>query len=136
MADDLLDELDDEVVEPREHDRVYYRSLRDGSLGYMVKMGHRDMIKLDKPGEEVLFEPGLDWQPEEPPRCDVNRMQAAEVAWQADKSLKRWLGDKWDPRTEWLNTHEEERIRFAKEGPMAGGLRDKVFDAIMRAIGC
>ena len=116
-------------------ERVYYRSTHTGQRGYLVDTPEGPKIRHDSLRHVKIVAFDRTWQSESI-RPDINRMQAAQVAYAADRSLARWLGDAIDSRKDWANLDDDDRIDFAENGPDQPGKRQVMFAAIMQALGC
>ena len=115
-------------------DRVYYRSIHTGQRGYLVETDDGPRIRYDSQTKKVVTFDPREWQPEVV-RGPMTRMQAARIAWGADREFANYLRDPEAQRKEWLNLDDETRIDFAKYGPDAGRERQDLFYAIMNALG-
>ncbi|MDX2253275.1 MAG: hypothetical protein NW202_13400 [Nitrospira sp.] len=136
----LLDEIEDHPPEgweseaerdPPEHLRVWFRSTKDGQLGYMVKRDGRDHIRLDRPGEEIVkpFKADL-WQPEHQVR-KMAHAQTVQIAFEADRQLCKALGDFQRASKEWQSLKDEERIAWMRHGPKGPRVRVELYRAII-----
>jgi hypothetical protein len=122
--------------EPKPSERVYYRSKHDGQRAYLVKRNGVDMLRLDRPMEELLVDMAKDgggWE-KDSQSYPVSAHQAAKIAFVADRALCAVLGERFEAREDWINLHEKERIRFMEDGPDVDGPRDTLFLAIMGAL--
>lgn len=113
--------------DPKPSERSYYRSPVDNQRGYLVRRGGKDMIRLDRPMEEILY-PVEGWKSDRGAPA-VNPNQLGYVTWAADQALCRVLGVAAGTK-EWIGLKEQERIKWMEEGPGDGGRRDDLFDAI------
>ena len=108
--------------------RLYYRHVREGHLGYLVQKDGRDYIQFDRVGEPVLrhFKHG-DWiaEAEARPLSDV---AVARIAYEADRAYCRALG--MPQVKEWLNLLDDERVAFLQNGP-PGGVRQGLYLSIV-----
>lgn len=95
--------------------RLYYRHVRDGSLGYLVQKDGRDFIQFDRVGEPVLkvFKHD-DWIAEAEPR-PLSDVAVARIAYEADRAYCRALG--MPNVKDWLNLLDDERVAFMHNGP-------------------
>jgi len=116
--------------------RIWYRSTITGERGWLVEEAGKRFIHPDRVGKVDLEVCDTEWIPEQI-RPKINRMQAAQVAWDADKVLRKWLGVAVGTRDEWMNMREADRILYAQRGPKDDdGIRHALFLAIMKALGC
>lgn len=116
--------------------RLYYRHRTTGDLGYLFELDGKQVIHLDRIGdEEANLRPFIEqqWQPEEV-RRPLTRHQLAIIAWDADKSLCRMLGQGHEARKEWLSLSDAARQQWIAFGPEDGSIRDRLFDSIQKAL--
>jgi hypothetical protein len=116
--------------DPTPDQRTYYRSAEDGQRAYLVKRGGKDMVRLDRPMEEILRPLDGSWRPDTQ-TYPFTAHQVAEVAFAADRALCRTMGKHLDAGKEWLSLKEQARIKWMEEGPSTGDIRDDLYDAIM-----
>lgn len=119
--------------EPLPSERVYYRSNVDGQRAYVVRRNDEECLRLDRPGEELLRAKDGTWTLDAQ-AYPMTAHQAAKIAWVADKALCACIGEHQESKRDWLSTPEKERIRFMKEGPDEGNVRDKLYLAIMKCL--
>lgn len=119
--------------EPKPSERTYYRSSADGQRAYIVRRNDEEVLRLDRPGEEIIRKLDSTWRPDAQTYL-ASPHQVAKVAFVADCALAAILGEHAASRREWINVKEQERIRFMKEGPDAGNIRDKLFTAITKCL--
>jgi hypothetical protein len=120
--------------DPPEHLRVWFRHAQTGDLGYIVKVGGEDMIRLDRPGQKLdrVFKPN-DWIAEREAR-KMSRAQLTQIAFEADKKLCFFLGDHQRARQEWIGLRDEQRIAWIEQGPKTPRVRVELYRAIMAAM--
>lgn len=116
--------------DPKPDERTYYRSGQDGQRAYLVKRGGKDMLRLDRPMEELLRSLDASWQPDHRAYA-FTEYQVAQVAHEAHRSLCRLLGKYQDAEKDWLSLKEQDRIKWMEVGPESGDIRDDLYDAIM-----
>lgn len=99
--------------------RRWYRDKQTGQLGYMVERHGREMIKLDRPAQDLVepFNAGK-WEPISSDR-PVSRAQVARIAFEADRALCRMLALHGEARKEWLSLSDKDRIAWVANGPPA-----------------
>lgn len=131
MSEDEQPALPD-FYEPEKRDRIWFRRGLDGQLGYLVRRGGKQMIRLDRPGEEII-KPLNGWVEDKEHRPMV-RMQAAMIAKSADEQLCKMLGLHDKRRRTWDDLTEEQKFLWANEGPQDPPARAAVWDGIMRAL--
>lgn len=124
--------VSDEISwDPEGSERTYYRSSEDGQRGYLVRMKDgRDMIRLDRPMEVILHKPSDQWKLDTQV-YPISEVQIAQVAFVADRALCGALGKHRDAREDWLNLTDKARLKFMREGPCTGDVRDQLNDAIV-----
>jgi hypothetical protein len=104
-------------LDPNEQDRQYYRNARTGNLGWLVRRDGHDMIRLDRPQEEILFPFSAgEWELEDRPRA-LGPGVAARIAFEAYKALCHVTGKPNRAKMEWHTMSEQARIDFTKKGP-------------------
>jgi hypothetical protein len=131
-ADDDGDQPDNWDPEP--HQRTYYRHARTGDLAYLVRRDGSDVLRYDRPNEEILRKLTGEWN-REPDRVPYSRHQVAAVAFAADRALCAMMGMHKESRDQWSSLHEKERLEYLKRGPRAGGVRDRLWAAIFDLLG-
>lgn len=119
--------------EPKPSERVYYRRNLDGQRAYVVRRNDEECLRLDRPGEELLSAKDNTWTVDSQ-SYPMTAHQAAKIAWVADKALCACVGEHQEAKKDWINTPEKERIRFMKEGPDEGNIRDQLYAAIMNCL--
>lgn len=120
--------------DPAPDERVYYRSSEDNQRAYLVRRDGKDMLRLDRPMEEILRPMNQSWKSDNQVHA-VNAQQLAQVAFAADRQLCRVLGRHNEATLEWLSLKEPARIKWMKKGPCTGDIREDLFDAIMGTLG-
>jgi hypothetical protein len=114
-----------------EHERTWMRNAQTGELGYQVKIGGADYIRLNRATEDIRipFRAG-EWIP------DVDRRpftgaQVAQICHAADLVLCRSLGLFKEAKLDWLSLPDKTRAEMIRgQGPMKPGIRAKVWGAI------
>lgn len=118
-------------TDPKPSDRVYYRSSEDGQRAYLVRRAGKDMLKLDRPMEEILRPFDGNWKPDVQ-QHPLTKHAVGKVAYDADVALRRAMGVHMKPQeTEWLSMKEQARIKWMESGPASGDVREDLYDAIM-----
>ena len=117
--------------DPTPDQRVYYRSAQDGQRAYVVQRNGKDVLKLDRPMEEIIRKMDGSWVPD----IQMHPLTAhavAAVAFAADRALCKAQGVHLKPQeTEWLSMKEQDRIKWMETGPVTGDVRQDLYDAIM-----
>lgn len=137
---DLMAMLEEGEDLPAEYDppkdkRVYYRNTTTGDRGYVVRRGGHDVIRLDRPNEEIIrpLHPTT-WKLDKEHR-PLTQMQIAQVAFDADKRLCFFLGEHEEARKEWLDLKDKERIKWMRQGPPSNPrIRHVQWKAIMHTL--
>lgn len=121
--------------DPSEQDKDYYRHRLSGNLGWMVRRGGREMIRLDRPQEEILFHyRAADWDAEDRPR-QLGPGQAARVAFEAYKALCAITGKPNRAKMEWHSMSEQARVDFSTKGPRnPTQLEKKLWEAVVQTL--
>lgn len=116
------------------NEREYYRSNVTGDLGYLVERDGKSWVKLDRSGPEVLkeFSEGL-WA-EELHRAPLNQQQLGKLAYEFDQLLCRTLGRGQEANRDWIAMQNEEKATWMTIGPCDSGIRDALFDAVLRVL--
>ena len=114
-------------TEPPEHERVFYRHVRTGDLGYAVEKDGKPYMKYDRPNEErvIVFNPP-DWIQEEEYR-PIPEAQVIQVAFEADKRLCLLLGYHDLARRDWIGLTESQKIKWMRQGPTKPPIRQKLY---------
>lgn len=121
--------------DPNPAERTYYRSRKDGQRAYLVRRNGKDMLRLDRPMEEILHRIDIENHPEweldvKIPPLSLHAIAA--VAFAADRALCKATGVQLKAhQTEWLSMKEQARIDWMNDGPQVGGIRDDLYDTIM-----
>lgn len=112
-----FDEAPDKPVDwdPMPHERVWYSWKPTGDRGWLVVRDGVDCVRLDRPNHE-LIKPLSECRKENEHR-PLTAYDVAQVAHAADRVLCRVLQLYAEPRKEWIELKEEERIRWCNEGP-------------------
>lgn len=117
--------------DPKPSERTYYRSREDGQRAYIVKRLGKDMLRLDRPMEEILHPIDGRWVPDVQ-HHPLTPFAVAKVAFVADVALRQAMGQHVKPQdADWLSLKQEDRIQWMSEGPETGDIRDDLHDAIM-----
>lgn len=140
----FLEELDEDVPaepeplpahwDPLPHERTYFRHHYTGDLGWMVRRDGGDSIRLDRPNQEIIrpYRSG-EWLPQKEVR-QMTEMQMAQIAFEADRALCRFIGEHERANREWLSVKEEKRIAWMRQGPASPLIRRAMWEAVMGAL--
>jgi hypothetical protein len=116
--------------DPKPDERILYRDTQTGDLGYLVRRGGKDRVRLDRPNEEIIRPLDDHWAEENEYR-PFNLFQVAAIAFESDKLLARMMGNHPEAKREWMSMREEKRIDFMQNGPSGNALRSELWTAIM-----
>ena len=121
--------------DPLASERVYFRSKATGDRGYVVRREGREVIRLDRPMQEIIFPKTGDWIEDETATL-ILPMQAVQVAFAADRQACLALGLHGDSRVTWQDLTDAKRIDFAKYGPSdkEHPMREAVYVALRDAM--
>ena len=121
--------------DPTPDDRSYFRSATTGDLGWVVRREGKDRIRLDRPAQEIIlpFNDGNGWIVENELR-PMTVYQAAQVAFEADRTLCRALGLYKEAKREWMSLTDAERIDWVDNGPKKPTIRVEVYKANRKAL--
>lgn len=111
--------------------RVWYRHRENGELAYLVRIGEKTMLQLDRPGQQLLRKLNDDWV-EEHSRYELMPMQRALVALEADKALCKLLGLVPQSRRDWTMMRPAERVAWMENGPEP--VNDSARDGVRKAL--
>lgn len=94
-----------------------YRRASDGQLGEKVIRDGAEMIRIDRPNQELLYPFRKDeWIPEDEKR-EYTKHHVTRVAYEADRCLAMAQGDFKVGRKPWESLKDEERIKITRSGP-------------------
>jgi hypothetical protein len=103
--------------EPSFSERQYYRNrMNSGDFGWLVRSNGRDMIRLNRPEENLRPYIARDWIPEREPAV-LTLFQCAKVTFEADKAFCAGVGEVLLARRDWNLMTETARIAWMKKGP-------------------
>lgn len=126
--------------DPKPNDREYYRHALTDDLGWLVKRNNREHMKYDRPEFDHTMAVYRDdqgaikgWVPEKEP-APLLSQQAAIVAFEADRALGRFTGDRSKVKA-WIDLREEDRRKWIEDGPTCPpGPRRDLYRAVMKAL--
>jgi hypothetical protein len=119
-------------------DREYFRHSSSGDRGYKVRRGGKEMIRLDRPMQEIIL-PLIEstWRPDEY-GSKLLPMAAAMIAYAADREILRAHGRHAEARKTWQDLKDQERQKWLAQGPGKDPgcpLRQEIYRAISKALG-
>lgn len=119
--------------DPLPAEREYFRNGKQGDRGYLVRRQGKDVIRLDRPNQEILYPKSPDWIADEYGTL-LLESQVAHIAFAADRAACAAAGLFADSRKSWQDLSDRERIKFMADGPpRTHPVRGVVYDAIMLA---
>lgn len=134
-----------ENFDPEPGDRIYVRSERTGDLGWMVRRDGVEMVRLDRPSQEIIRQMSPEWvQVVDHRPC--SHAQVVQVAFMADKALCALLGlyeesgPKRDRLTgpsakkDWRDLNERQLIAWLEEGPSNPPIRRILYNSIVNVL--
>lgn len=118
----------------RSDEKIWYRHVVSGELGYLVEREGVEMIRLNRPNEEIYrpLRTG-EWTIDRDVR-PLTKHQLVRIAWAADRELCRHLGLDDHGRTQWIDLPEEKRLAWAAGEGIKPPIRRKLRNAILRAL--
>lgn len=121
--------------DPPPPDREWFRHESRGDRGYLVRRGGKDVIRLDRPMQELLEPLTGQWKRDEYGSLFLPE-QVARVAFQADRGACALVGLHVESRKGWHDITDKERTDFIRNGPPANAhaTRRLVYEAIFKAL--
>ena len=131
-----MSEIDSGEIEwePAPSERKYFRDATSGDLGYLIRAGGKDVIRLDRPFEVILHPMTGRWVPEHS-HAQFSKFQVAIIAYEADRALLQAMGKYQEAKKEYASMREKDRIDWMKFGPKEDDLRKDLFCAIIEVLG-
>ena len=120
--------------DPLPSERVYYRHVTTGELGYLVRRQGQEVVRYDRPAVDMTDDRLSNWRRDEDHR-PLNANQVAQIAHAADLKLCFFLGI--HGLKEWRDLSDQQRISFLHDGPKdssPGRARTRLFLAITGAV--
>lgn len=138
MSDDIvtITEPDEpeENWDPSPAERTYYRRKTDHQLGWMVRREGKDCIRLDRAAQDLIEKLDGKWELHEN-RRPLGIGNLAQICFEADKALCRFLGMQKEARANWVDLSDDMRIAWMRKGPVRDPLRRALYVAIKAALG-
>ena len=120
--------------DPLPNEREYVRSSRTGDRGYLVRREGKDVVRLDRPMQELLFPKGPEWVADEFGSL-LLESQVAHICFAADRAICGAVGLHMESRKGWQDLSDAERLKFLGDGPpRTQVVRGVVYDAIKAAM--
>ena len=104
--------------DPAPPDREWYRNTSTGDRGYRVRRGGQDLIRLDRPMQELVSGLTDAWKPDEYGSLFLPE-QIARVAFMADRGVCSLVGLHQESRVTWADISDKDRTEFIRLGPKA-----------------
>ena len=119
--------------DPAPQEKEWYREAATGELGWLVKRGGVERIKLNRPAEDIVrpFRQG-EWVPEQE-RRPLTIAQVAEIAFVADNRLVTFIGNPGLKKL-WWDLNDEEKIWWMEKGPSKQPQQAALYKAITDAM--
>lgn len=121
--------------DPIPPDREWFRHETRGDRGYRVRRNGKDMIRLDRPMQELLEPLTGQWKRDEYGSLFLHE-QISRVAFQADRGMCALVGLHPESRVTWQDLPDKQRTEFIRNGPPeeAHPARRVVYEAIFKAL--
>lgn len=121
-------------TDPVGDQRVWYRHVETGDLGFLVMRDGEQKIKYDQGGDRVVKLDGK-WRAEVA-HTPLTAQAVGRVAFEADKGLCIALGLHAEGRRDWLLMSPTERIAFTTSGPIGAhnDIRARLFSFVNRSL--
>jgi hypothetical protein len=117
--------------DPEPHQRIYVRSTKSGDLGWLVRRDGKDVVKLDRPFQEIVVEYNVDEWPQEMDHRPIPHARLVKMAFEFDRMLLRELGDHERARKDWHQLSEEQRKAWIEKGPKNPPIRAIMYRTLM-----
>lgn len=115
--------------DPEPGQRIYVQSQTTGDMGWLVRRGGTDKVRLDRPNQEIVVDYNGSWvQVVEHRRA--SHAQLVQVAFEADKALLRLLG-LHDKVKEFRDLREKHLVAWIEEGPQQPPVRALLYRTIV-----
>lgn len=125
--------IDAKDWDPAPDKRTFYRSSRDGQLGWLVRRGGREMIRLDRAAETLRHMVEGEWVPDKEHR-PLNKATVAKICHAADRELCFALGEHGRAQPEWNDLTQEEKRDWMLKGPTKPVIRAVIYARIKDAL--
>ena len=119
--------------DPAPQEREWYRNVGTGDLGWVVRRGGAQKIRLDRASEEIIRALNGEWMPENEHR-PMTIAQLAQVAFEADRRLCWFVGLAENAKKEWADLNDDQRIMWMQTGPTKHPIRRELYEAVTGAL--
>lgn len=120
--------------DPQPWERIYVRSKSTGDLGWMVRRDGKDLVRLDRPLQEVIVEYSPDDWPQEVEYRPIPHAQLVRMCFEFDRLLLRALGDHERAKKEWHQLTDKQRVAWIESGPKNPPIRALTYKTIMAVL--
>jgi len=122
----------EDYIEPKEHERKFYRHSKTGDLGYLIKNKQGvPYMRYDRVNNvKAVRYSEMDWIEEDEHR-PIPDMHLVRVAFEADRALCLILGIHTQAKKEWLDLTDSDKIAWQRKGPSRPVIRRKLYLLIM-----
>lgn len=131
VADDAAPERTPPDWDPDPWARIHVRDPQTNDLGWIVRRGGVESVKLDRPEHDIVMPYASRAWIQVVEHRMASRAQLAEVAFMADRGLLRLLGMHGKARQEWVSLTEKQRAAWIEEGPSEPPIRRFLYQAIV-----
>ena len=115
--------------DPAPQEREWYRNVATGDLGWVVRRGGAQKIRLDRASEEIIRSLNAEWVPENEHR-PMTIAQVGQVAFEADRRLCWFIGMAENAKKEWADLNDDQRIMWMQTGPTKNPMRRELYEAV------
>ena len=116
--------------DPEPGQRIYVSSSTTGDMGWIVRRGGRDKVRLDRPNQEITVDYNGTWtQVVEHRRA--SHAQVVMVAFEADKALLKLLGEYQKAKKEFRDLTEKQLAAWIEEGPTQPPIRAMFYRTVV-----
>lgn len=122
--------------DPPAPDRQYFRHVTTGDRGYIVRRDGKDVIRLDRPMQEIIKAKNENEWKEDEYGSTVLRTQVAMVAFAADRAACTLVGLHAESRVTWAELTDKQRAAFTVGGPQkdASPVRVAIYLSILAGL--
>lgn len=103
--------------DPEPHERLYYRHAVTGDRGWLVRRDGKDVIRMDRPHEELRTFREHEWKRDTETR-PLTVYQVGQIAFAADRALAAALGNHQVARKGWMDITDDQRRQWVMAGPL------------------